>query len=155
MGFESAFVAMQSSGLARTIRDSFVLTAGLSAVHAVGFTLIMGGALFANLRLTGALLRDRPAREIVDLGMRSVAAGLTISVVTGLLLFTPRATAASASRIFQLKMLLLVATVVVQFLVIGRLVRRHPAGSHTMAGVLGLSLWVALALTACAYILLE
>jgi len=147
--------AIENSVLAGTIKGSFALTAGLSAIHAVSFTLIMGGALFANLRLAGVLLRDRPQAEIMRLGTRSVAIGLAISVVTGLLMFAPRAVTASANHTFQLKLLLLVTCVAVQFLVIRPMVRRHPVDSHWIAGALGVVLWVSLALAACAYILLE
>jgi hypothetical protein len=150
-----AVAAIENSALASAIKGSFALTAGLSALHAVGFTLIMGGALFANLRLAGVLLRDRPQTEIVRLGTRSVAIGLVISVITGLLSFAPRAVTASASGIFQIKMLLLVTCIAMQFVVIRQTVRRHPAGSHARVGVLGVLLWVSLALAACAFILLE
>lgn len=148
--------ALERSALARTIHDSFGLTAGLSAVHAVGFTLIMGGALFANLRLAGALLQDRPAVEIVGAGTRSIVAGLLVSAVTGSLLFAPRATAAAGSGIFQIKMLLFVGAVAVQFLVISPAARRRPDQSGMVfIGALGVLLWMSLALAACAYILLE
>ncbi|MEQ1760662.1 MAG: DUF6644 family protein [Vicinamibacterales bacterium] len=152
----TALADLERSGLARTIRDSFALTATLSAVHAVGFTLIMGGALLSNLRLAGALFRERPAGEVVLPGVRSIQAGLAISIVTGLLLFAPRAVAAAGSGMFRLKMLALITAVAVQFLVIRPAVRRGVrAGAARYLGIVGLAFWTSLALAACAYILLE
>jgi hypothetical protein len=151
------FVSLEASALAARVRDSLVLTAGLSAVHVIGFTLIMGGALLSNLRLVGAIFRDRPIAEVVLPGTTAIFLGLAISVPTGALLFSARATAAAANSTFQLKMLLIVLAVTGQTLLI-RPTARHSAISRAKSvalGGVGLSLWVALALTACAYILLE
>jgi uncharacterized ion transporter superfamily protein YfcC len=49
------FVSLDASALAARVRDSLVLTAGLSAVHVIGFTLIMGGAPLFVVRATGTV----------------------------------------------------------------------------------------------------
>jgi hypothetical protein len=72
--------------------------------------------------------------------------GLAISVTTGVLLFAARATDVSANATFQLKMLLLLVAVVCHFAV----APRARAGA-----VVSLAAWLALAVTACAFILLE
>jgi len=151
------FVSLEASALAARVRDSLVLTAGLSAVHVIGFTLIMGGALLSNLRLIGAMCRDRPVAEVVRPGTTAIFVGLLVSVPTGALLFAARATSAAANSTFQLKMLLVVLAVTAQTLLIRPTARQSAMASvkSVVVGGAGLSLWIALALTACAYILLE
>jgi hypothetical protein len=152
----SWLAGVEGSVLAARVRDSLVLTAGLSAVHVVGFTLTMGGALLANLRLAGAVFRDRPVTEIVRPALAATRWGLAVSVLTGLLLFAPRATAAAANSTFQLKMALLVLAAAYQFLLVRSAARSSPPrGRLAMTGVAGLLIWTSLAATACAYILLE
>jgi len=63
------------------------LTGALSSVHVIGFTLVTGGALVANLNLLGVLFPGRPPIEVTRPASRGIAAGLAISALTGLLLF--------------------------------------------------------------------
>ena len=142
--------------MAITVRDSLTLTGALSAVHLVGFTLTTGGALVANLNLLGVLFPGRPPIEVTRPASRGIALGLTISALTGLLLFAPRATAASVNGIFQTKMLLLVAAVLFHALVHQRVAASTvSAFARRGTGAIGLLLWTSLALAGCAYILLE
>jgi hypothetical protein len=151
------FSRIETTAVASAISQSVALTGGLSAIHLVGFTLLMGSAIVSNLRLTGALFADRPLAEIAVPTGRAIAVGLTISVVSGLLLFSARASAAAANRTFQLKMLLLVAAALFHFAVHRPVAARAPSGTMVVraTGVVGLALWIALALAGCAFILLE
>ena len=144
---EAALTWYQNSAVASAVGNSPTITAVLSAFHALGFTFIMGGALFANLGKLGALFPSRPVREVTGPGSRLIALGLALSLPTGLLLFGPKAVAAGHNSTFQLKLLLILAASAVQF----GLLRRNTRA----VGALGLSLWIGLALTACAFILLE
>ena len=162
------FAWLESTRVALAVRDTLVLNAGLSAVHLIGFTLVTGGALVANLNLLGVLFRGRPPIEVTRPASRGIALGLAISILTGVFLFAPRATVASVNRIFQLKMTLLVAAVLFHVLVHRRVARspghNHVTGQSTRSwptpvqratGVVGLLLWTGLALSGCAFILLE
>jgi hypothetical protein len=153
----SFFVWLEGSGVATTVRDSLMLTGALSAAHLIGFTLVTGGALVANLNLLGVLFQDRPALDVTRPATRGIALGLTVSVVTGVLLFGPRATVASGNSIFQTKMALLVAAVVFHLTVHQRVARNAAAAGVTrrVTAVAGLLLWTSLALAGCAFILLE
>ena len=152
----SFFVWLEGTGVAATVRESLLLTGALSAVHLVGFTLVTGGALVANLNLLGLLFRGRPAIEVTRPATRGIAVGLAISALTGLLLFGPRATAASANSIFQTKMALLVAAVAIHLTVHQRVARNAGADvTRRVTGAIGLLLWLGLALAGCAFILLE
>jgi hypothetical protein len=141
---DTALAWYQSSAVASTVGSSPTLTAVLSAFHALGFTFIMGGALFANLGRLGVLFPTRPVRETTGPGSTLIALGLLLSLPTGLLLFGPRATAAGHNTF---KMLLLVTAAAVQF----GLLRRDSRG----VAAAGLALWLGLAAAACAFILLE
>ena len=144
---DAALTWYQNSALASAVGNSPTITAVLSAFHALGFTFIMGGALFANLGKLGVLFPSRPAHETTGPGSRLIALGLLISLPTGLLLFGPRAMTAGHNSTFQLKLLLILLASAVQFGLLRRATRA--------VGGLGLLLWVSLALTACAFILLE
>jgi len=153
----SFFAWLEGTQVATTVRDTLMLTAGLSAAHLIGFTLTTGGALVANLNLLGVLFPGRSPSDVSRPTGRGIAVGLAISVATGALLFAPRATVASLNWIFQLKMALL-ATAATFHLLVHQRVARHAGVSgrarRTTAAV-GLMLWTGLALAGCAFILLE
>ena len=151
-----------------TVRDSLMLTGALSSMHLLGFTLVTGGALIANLNLLGVLFRGRPPIEVTRPASRGIAIGLAISVVTGVFLFAPRATVASVNWIFQLKMALLASAVLFHVFAHRRVVRtsrdNHVSGADATSwfpsvqrgtALVGLLLWTGLALAGCAFILLE
>lgn len=153
----SFFTWLQTTRVAATVGDSNLLMGALSATHLVGFTLITGGALVSNLRMLGVLLSGQPVLDITRPASRGIAVGLVISVVTGVLLFSPRATAASRNGIFQIKMLCLIAAAVFQYSLHRAVARRSAAspGLLRATGAVGLSLWLGVALAGCAFILLE
>ena len=152
----SFFAWLEGTRIALTVRDSLLLTGALSAAHVLGFTLTTGGALVANLNLLGVLFPDRSPLDVTRPTSRGIAAGLTVSAVTGALLFAPRASAASVNGIFQLKMVLL-ASAVAFHLAAHRRVARDGTGLSTRrsTAAVGLLLWTGLALSGCAFILLE
>ncbi len=146
--------SLQHQGFAHAIANSLYLTAVLSATHLLGFTLLMGSAVIGNLRLAGLLLPNLPVAEVAGPTRRAMAFGLAISVTTGFLLFSTRAAAASENGFFQLKMLLLLSASVVHFGWQLRVIDRDTA-ARRVAGVVGLMMWLGVALSACAFILLE
>jgi hypothetical protein len=148
------FAWLQSTPVASTIAQSQMLTAALSAVHVVGLALVVGSAFVTALALTGLAFPSRSAAEIATAG-RAVLIGLAISVVTGMLLFSARAEAASQNGFFQLKMLLIVSAGLCQLVIQGMARRALTSRAAPAAGVVGLALWVGVVLAGCAFILLE
>jgi len=150
------FAWLQNTSAAEAIGGSTLLTGSLSAVHVVGFMLVTGAALVTNLRALGVLLPTPQRDDFAAQANRVILLGLALSVLTGALLFSARATEVSTNGIFQLKMSLLLAAVLVHF-VVTRNVRTGAArGPLTRAAhALSLALWLGLAATACAFILLE
>jgi hypothetical protein len=148
---------IETTRVARDVADSATLTAWLSAVHVLGFTLVIGSAVVANLRVLGALLPQTAVRDVVVPANRAILVGLAISVATGGLLFSARAVEAAANGTFQLKMLLLILAAAFQFTILRAVAARKPSAARGpfAAGAAGLLLWLGLAVTACAFILLE
>lgn len=155
--FTSLLAQVQSSGIAKTIGQSQLMTGALSSVHLLGLTLIVGSTLVSSLRLLGVALRDRPVAEVTDAPRRGIAVGLTISVTTGLLLFAPRASTAVQNGFFQLKMLLLASAALFYFTVYRKVARGRGEGSlqRKVAGVVGPALWFGVVLAGAGFILLE
>ena len=147
---------LESTYVAQTVSGSLPLTASLSAAHLIGFTLVTGGAFVIHLRLAGAMLRHASVLDVARPAGRLIALGLTVSAVTGVLLFAGRASEIAANGIFQAKISLIVIAVLWQLVVQRRLLQTVPSAEGTRAvGVIGLALWLGLAVTACAFILLE
>ena len=147
---------IEATSLAKTVAESATLTAWLSAVHVVGFALVTGAALVANLRGLGALFARSQASDVIAAAHRAILIGLAISVATGAPLFAARAADASANGSFQLKMLLLLGAATFQFAFVGRraVERRSALASRIVSGV-ALALWLGLVLAAFTFLLLE
>ena len=144
---------VETTGVARAVRDSLALTASLSAVHLVGMTLVGGGALVSGLRWAGLLFADHPAAAVMRPAGRAIGLGLIISVVTGVLLVAPRAAASAANGFFQWKMTFLIAAAACDVFV------RRGSGvegrAATAAGLLRSVLYGAVIVAGCGFILLE
>jgi hypothetical protein len=154
---DSFLTSLEQSALSQYVASSTAWLGMLSAIHLVGFALIMGSMLMANLRLAGWLFSERPVREVTDPAARAIAVGLVISVLTGGLHFITRASAAAHNSTFQIKMLLLVGSVACQFLLQPGVLRSEHSSPAALrlTGFLGLALWWGVALAGCAFILFE
>jgi uncharacterized protein YacL len=154
----AAFLAwVQTTPIATTIGGSTLLTGFISAIHLLGLTLLVGGALVSSLRMLGITLTDRPMSDVTPGPGRGMIIGLVISVVSGLLLFLPRAVAAAESSVFQVKMTLLCAATLFHFGVYRGISRRTDATASVVkfTGGVGLILWFGIAVAGCAFILFE
>jgi uncharacterized protein YacL len=151
------FAWVQSSGIAATIGQSQLLTGFLSAIHLLGLALLVGSTLVSSLRLLGVILPDRPVAEVTSAQGRGIVIGLVISVVSGLLLFAPKAATAVQNGIFQIKMLLLCTAAVFYFAVYRHVARGGDDAplQQRVAGALGVLLWLGVVSAGCAFILLE
>lgn len=153
----AVFSWLETTAVARSVGESLPLTASLSAVHLLGFMLVMGGALLADLRLLGVVLPRRTVGEVATPAGRVILLGLVVSVATGLLLFSSRAASVIASGTFQLKMSLLLAATLFHFTILRGVASRsapRPALLRSV-GATGLCLWVGLAFAGAAFILFE
>jgi hypothetical protein len=148
--------AMSASWLAKSIAGTQMLTAGLSAVHLLGFALVMASGLAVSLRLLGVVFRDRPASDLIGPATWTLAAGVSISLVTGALLVLPRLSGALANDFFRAKMGLLAGVVGFHATIRGRRAFLASEGRvFRLLGASGVVLWTCLALAAFAFILIE
>ena len=149
--------SIQASALAVAIGQSTLITGVLSGIHLLGLTVILGGVVVSSLRLLGVLLPDQPVEELTRAIRGAIVAGLAVSVASGLLLLSTRATIAPENTIFQAKMLLLLAAATFHFAIYRRVTGNDagPSFSQRLTGALGLALWFGVALAGCAFILLE
>lgn len=147
---------LEDSGLSRWVAQSPTVLGGISGLHIIGFTIVLGSAVLVNLRILGGLLADQPLSAVVRASSRVIAVGVFLSAVTGFLLFTNRATEAASNNVFRLKIALAVVAVAVHAALVSPLgsPERLPATAR-WRGAASLALWISLAVTACAYILLE
>jgi hypothetical protein len=150
------FARIEQSTLALTIRDSTILTGGLSGFHLIGLTLLVGSALVSSAALAGWIAGDQPIAEITRATRRASIVGLAISIGTGLLLVSFRLTMSTTSRAFQIKMLTIVAAALFQFLVAAPAARgQRSLVPPQVAGGLAFLLWFGVVLCGCAFILFE
>jgi hypothetical protein len=148
---------IQTTRIAAAIGGSTLLTGFISGIHLLGLTLLVGASLVSSLRMAGIILTDRPMTDVTPGPVRGMLVGLTISVVSGLLLFAPRAAAAADNSFFQVKMALLGAAALFHFAVYRGISRRTDAESSVvkLTGGIGLILWLGVAVAGCAFILFE
>ena len=157
MTFAPLWSGLEATVVARTIQESQFLTGFLSALHALGMTLLTGAVVVSSLRLLGVAFAASPPADVTRAASAGILAGLALSVVTGLLLFSTRATSAVENEYFQLKMALLAAAVGYHFAIHRRLLASSlpsEPGSRA-AGALAIVLWMGVAAAGAAYILLE
>lgn len=148
---------LEATPVAQAVQSSILLTGFLSAGHVLGMTLLTGAVLVSALRLLGVVFAAVPAAELTRAMRVGILTGLAISVATGGLLFSARATVAVHNEYFQLKMALLAAAVAFHVGVYRRLLTAPGAaglGSRA-GGALAIALWFGVAAAGGAYILLE
>lgn len=123
--------------------------AGLLSVHLFGLTLLLGSVFITGLNLLG-LFQPRKAAARLRHEVRPVLLiGLTLSLVTGSLIFTGGAQPYYEGYWFRLKMVLLATTLLFHF-TIYRAVSTAPDGrfsplAHRATGACLLLLWFSVA----------
>lgn len=100
-------MALETSGLAQTLRSSLWLYPTVETLHILGFALLVGAIVAFDLRLVAAaegLNVESWVRRLVPVA----ATGLALAMAMGALLFTVEATAYARNPLFLAKMTLLV-----------------------------------------------
>src|ERR1700693_2015452 len=91
--------------------------------HLLGLTLLLGTVLIMALRLFGFVLRTKAVAEIARELRPWSLGGLTLVVLTGLLLFVSEATKCWGNIAFRYKMLFLFLALLFQFTALQRVSR--------------------------------
>jgi hypothetical protein len=133
------------SRLGSAIRDSTWAFAYIEVFHLLGLTLLLGCVVVLSLRLAGLIMPSLPAAELAHELQPYLLSGLSVTVISGAMMFAAESDRCFASTPFQYKMMFLALAVIFQFAVFSRLIRRdrvHPILS-TLAAVVSLALWFA------------
>ncbi|WP_422365543.1 hypothetical protein [Pelagibius sp.] len=105
-----ALTALQNMALPTALRTSRWVYPLVNAGHILGLALLFGAILSFDLRLLG-LWRDEPIRPLARILLPVAVSGLSLSLFTGLLLFSVSAAKYAATPLFQVKLLLILAAV--------------------------------------------
>jgi hypothetical protein len=138
-----------STPLAQWLSGSTWRIAWLFSIHLIGFTLLLGSVLLVGLNLLGVFQRSKPAARLRRDVRPVLLTGLTLSLVTGALIFTGGAQPYYEGYWFRLKMVLLAVTllfhVTIYRNVAGAPEGRLSAGVYRLTGACMLVLWFGVA----------
>lgn len=108
---EQWLAVLEGTNVARSLRDSVWIYPLVNAGHILGISLLIGSIIPLDLRLLGAW-RSQALVPLWQVLTRTAAAGLTIAIIFGALLFAARATEYAASSFFLAKMGIVCAAIV-------------------------------------------
>ena len=142
--------ALQGTGLATALRQSFWVYPIVNAGHIVGLALLFGAIVPLDLRLLG-VWRTMPLAVMSRILLPVALAGLALAVPTGILLFSVRATEYAATPLLWIKFSLIacaIANALLLRLSLAWAVAEHSDLAGTMprlqlAGALSIGLWLA------------
>ena len=140
------FATIEGLVLVRALKASFYAYPVVNAVHILAIGALVTSTILMDLRLLGALgsiERD----PFVRLLRRVALLGFAVAVITGLLMFSVRATDYAQMPMFVRKMVL-IAIAGLNFMAYVRLERQYEEQARTshagrLALVLSMTLWVA------------
>jgi hypothetical protein len=141
--------ALQSTGLATALRQSFWVYPIVNAGHIVGLALLFGAIVPLDLRLLGFWPRV-PLAAMSRILLPVAFAGLALAVPTGVLLFSVRATEYAATPLLWIKFSLIacaIANALLLRLSLPWAVFEHSDLAGTtprlqLAGALSIGLWL-------------
>ncbi len=134
---------VEASAIATYLRSSRWTYPLVNAAHILGIALLVGGVAPLDLRLLGFWPREPIARLAAVLRPVS-AAGATLAILTGLLLFSSNAREYAATGLFRLKMALLALALINAALHAGPSLPALPPARQRFVGAASLGLWVAI-----------
>ena len=136
--------ALEGTAVAQTLRVSRWAYAAVNAAHILGIGLLIGAIVPLNLRFLG-FWRAVPRQVLASVLVPVAAAGLTIALVAGVLLFMVRAREYAGVGFLQIK-LALVAIGVLAALALhhahGRLLESASGGRLAVHAILSLLCWI-------------
>jgi hypothetical protein len=146
-----ALTALQEWAPIAALRNSRWIYASVNAAHIVGIAVLFGAIVPLDLRLMG-WRRTVPIGTMARVLLPVAIAGLALTLVAGLALFSVRATKYAATGLFQLKMALLICAITNAFL-LHRAVQwdAHQAAVSVVpprrlrvAGAVSIALWLSM-----------
>jgi hypothetical protein len=141
---DSILASIDHSTFARLIsKSNHMVIASLQIIHVVGLLMLLSTLLLMSLRLLGVTLEQAPVPQVTRLPTRLFWLGVTLAIVSGILMFIGSPAHYFYNRAFDLKMLLLLAALTAQLALFRRLAARDPppSGLARLGVALSLLLW--------------
>jgi len=125
MSIADVLTAIQNNGLARVLtKSNHLVIAGLQLAHVFGFLLLLGSLLLMSLRLMGLVLQRQSVPQATGELAKLFKGGLALALGSGVLMFLTGPKHYFYNRAFDIKMLLLLAALIAQFLLFSRIAAR-------------------------------
>jgi CDP-diglyceride synthetase len=149
MSTADILTAIQDSPIAHAIsKSNHLVAAGLQVVHVLGFIALLAALVLVSLRILKLVLNQQPLSEVTRDANRLFYLGLSLTVCSGVLMFVSSPKLYFYKYAFELKMLLFVAAIVIQFAVLRRVAaNENPKPFAARAAVaLSLTAWFGIGL---------
>ena len=144
MSLKPFFLWCDKLPVSAAIRDSAVIFPAIETVHLLALTVLLGSIVLLSLRLMGKGLAHMPLRSVGALLSPFIGWGLTVMLVSGILLFLSEAEKCYDNPPFFFKMEMLALSIVFHWTVVRRTLRaeKEPGAAPLFAtGVVSLILW--------------
>lgn len=149
MSTDSILTAIQNSPIAHAISKSdHMVAASLQVVHVLGFIALLASLVLISLRLLNLVLKQQQLQDVTRDANRLFYIGLGLTVASGLLMFVSSPRLYFYKTTFELKMLLFVSALIIQFALLRRVASKgspHPLLTRT-AVTLSLVAWFGIGL---------
>ena len=149
MSTDSILTAIQNSAIAHAISKSdHMVAASLQVVHVLGFIALLASLVLISLRLLNLVLKQQQLQDVTRDANRLFYVGLALTVSSGLLMFVSSPRLYFYKTAFELKMLLFVSALIIQFALLRRVASKespHPLLTRT-AVTLSLVAWFGIGL---------
>jgi hypothetical protein len=128
-----------------SIRDSKYGMPAVQSVHLLGLTIFLAAMVLLNLRLAGVGAKGLPVSSLGRQLSPWARGGVTLSILSGLLIFLSTPGKYLGSNPFRIKMAFLCLAILFHFGVLRRFVRSEPGerprSLNVMVACLSLTLW--------------
>ena len=140
---------LQDSAVAHAIsKTDHLVGAGLQIIHVMGLVALLASLVLISLHLLGLAFKHQPTVEIARESTRLVWLGLTLTALSGTLMFIATPKLYYFNPAFRWKMLLFFIAVVVQLALFRRAARQDspsPAFAKVSVGI-SLAAWFSVAM---------
>ena len=140
---------LQDSALAHAIsKTDHMVGAGLQIVHVMGLVALLASLVLIGLHLVGLAFKHQPTSDIAREATQLVWLGLTLTAISGTLMFIATPKLYFYNPAFQLKMLLFFVAVFVQLALFRKTAAQtSPSPAFARAGVgISLAVWFSVAM---------
>ncbi len=140
---------LQDSALAHTIsKTDHLVGAGLQIIHVMGLVALLASLVLIGLHLMGLAFKHQPITDIAKEATKLVWVGLTLTALSGTLMFIATPKLYFYNPAFRLKMILFFVAVIVQLALFRRTAtQRTPTPAFARASVgISLAAWFSVAM---------